>query len=948
MLTREYQIYARPYQLEAIDALWEYFANGGKGNPLVSMPTGTGKSLVPPLWMLRAFQHFPNSRMAMLTHVKELVEQNRKALERVWPTAPVGIYSAGLDRKEAFAPIVFGSIQSANRAIQQIGWRDILFIDEAQLLSPNKSSMYQQSIAELREINPNMKVIGLTATPFRMGQGKLTDPTYDSEGNTREPIFTDIVFDISGLHAFNRLIDEHYLSPLVPKPTSVVIDVSDVRELAGEFVQSDLAEAYKKQNITRRALAESWALASDRKSWIVFGAGIENCESINQAMNEMGIASCCVHSKMKNEQRDSYIEAFKAGRFRAIVSNNILCLDEETEILTDQGFVGIDDMTYDHSVACWTQKETWFAPPSLITRRDRMPGEKMVSSIGRKTNIRVTANHRMVYRTGEHLDFQIEHAENLVDRKIMVPVSGNAEPLPFHGFEEPDREKRRKAINSLAYVYRQKGLLPEEARAKAENHHLRIEKETSPKKPCDLSSMECCFIGFWIGDGTKANGRYSVTQSDVYPFIQQQMKMFADWSGLHYTETKYPKHLTLNFVSGKGGCDQARNGSILPLDPYLQKDGSPLFACLNTSQLENVLCGLWLADGNHGNGRNYKSKLTYVVGTQLKLYECLQSVLVVRGYSCSIKKLQSPEKENRNQQYRFSWRKANQQILSKTKLQFEKEWKPERVWCVTSESGMLITRRHGRVTVVGNTTGFDHPQVDCIVDLRPTTSVVLHVQKYGRGTRPYFHPSFNYEQLRHLENRKLAMQMGGKNNCIVLDFAGNTNRLGPINDPRIPKKKGKGTGEVPVKICPECGAYNHTTARFCCDNQCNYEFIFKTKIKSEASTAEIIRRVEDDVTIEIFDVSTMNGYLHRKDGKTDKVRVQYFSGIQTFNVWLGFEPNEKGFVKHKSREWWRQHSSGECPQSTEEALDRFSECRMTRQLKVNVAKQYPEIMEFLF
>lgn len=570
-LTREFQVYARPYQVEGLEALWNYFANGGTGNPLVAMPTGTGKSLLPPLFMQRAFQEYPSSRMAMLTHVKELVEQNRKALERVWPTAPVGIYSAGLSRKEAFAPIVFGSIQSANRSIKDIGWRDIIFIDEAQLLNPRRSSMYQQAIDESREINPNVKIVGLTATPFRMGQGLLTDPTYDSEGNMRPPIFTDIVFDITGLKAFNRLIDECYLAPLVPRPTSVVIDVSDVRELAGDFVQSELNAAIKKQNITKQALAESWAIASDRKSWIVFGAGIENCESIATIMNEMGISACCVHSKMKGEDRDAYIEAFKAGRFRAIVSNNIL------------------------------------------------------------------------------------------------------------------------------------------------------------------------------------------------------------------------------------------------------------------------------------------------------------------------------------------------------------------------------------------TTGFDHPQVDCIIDLRPTTSVVLHVQKYGRGTRPYFHPSFNFEQLRHFENRKLAIEMGGKHNCIVLDFAGNTNRLGPINDPRIPKKKGKGTGEVPIKICPECGAYNHTTARFCCDDACNYEFIFKTKIKSEASTAEIIRRYEEpEPEIEILDVSIMNGYLHRKEGKTDKVRVQYFCGIQSFNVWLGFEPDEKGFVKHKSREWFRQHSAGEIPQSTQEALDRFGECRQTRQLKVNMAGKYPEIIEFLF
>jgi len=63
------------------------------------------------------------------------------------------------------------------------------------------------------------------------------------------------------------------------------------------------------------------------------------------------------------------------------------------------------------------------------------------------------------------------------------------------------------------------------------------------------------------------------------------------------------------------------------------------------------------------------------------------------------------------------------------------------------------------------TTGFDFPEIDLIIMLRPTNSPVLWVQMLGRGTRP----------------------ADGKENCMVLDFAGNTPRLGPINDPMIPK-----------------------------------------------------------------------------------------------------------------------------------------------------------------
>jgi DNA repair protein RadD len=113
------------------------------------------------------------------------------------------------------------------------------------------------------------------------------------------------------------------------------------------------------------------------------------------------------------------------------------------------------------------------------------------------------------------------------------------------------------------------------------------------------------------------------------------------------------------------------------------------------------------------------------------------------------------------------------------------------------------------------TTGFDHPPIDLILMLRPTMSTGLWVQMLGRGTRPY-DPAIN-GYLPGFPTKKF--------DCCVLDYAGNTRRLGPINDPVIPKPKGKGrAGDAPVKICDACGAYNHTSARFCL--VCNNEFTF--------------------------------------------------------------------------------------------------------------------------
>ena len=81
--------------------------------------------------------------------------------------------------------------------------------------------------------------------------------------------------------------------------------------------------------------------------------------------------------------------------------------------------------------------------------------------------------------------------------------------------------------------------------------------------------------------------------------------------------------------------------------------------------------------------------------------------------------------------------------------------------------------------------------------------------------------------LEYKVHRKAAVEEGGKANCLVLDFATNTKRLGPINDPVIPRKKGEGAGDVPVKLCDHCGAFNHIKVKFCSNcilNKCSTKY----------------------------------------------------------------------------------------------------------------------------
>ena len=284
---------------------------GNKGNPVVAMPTGTGKSVVISNFIKKAFHLYPRSKMMMLTHVKELIEQNGEKMVDIWPQAPLGYYSAGLGSKCSFAsPLIFGGVQSVSPAIKKdlktnsalagfphFGHRDLLLIDECHLLSPNDDTTYQFVYNELLKVNPHLKVIGFTATPYRLKQGMITDGG----------VFTDICYDLTTIDNFNRLIAEGYLAPLIPRPTNTQIDVSNVGITAGEYNNKQLQAAVDDDETTFAGVKEMCELGSDRGCWLVFAAGVKNAEK-DRGNVELPWRSCGCGSfrQQAKEERRNY------------------------------------------------------------------------------------------------------------------------------------------------------------------------------------------------------------------------------------------------------------------------------------------------------------------------------------------------------------------------------------------------------------------------------------------------------------------------------------------------------------------------------------------------------------------------------------------------------------------------------------------------------------------
>lgn len=301
----------RWYQDEAIDSIFRYFSNNA-GNPVVALPTGTGKSLVIGGFQQRALGMYPTQRFINLTHVKELVEQNARKMVAMWPGAPVGVNSAGLKQRDVMQSIIFAGIASIAKNPQALGHRDLAIIDECHLVSPNGETMYRKVIEALRETNPFMKVVGLTATPYRLGQGMITDGG----------LFTDVCYDLTDINGFARLLAEGYLAPLYPRPTRTELDVSNVGMSNGDFAKNQLQAAVNDNQTTYKALVELCEAGWNRRAWLIFASGVEHADVIASMLNSFGIPTAAVHQGTKD--RDEVIRAYKRGELRCLVNNNVL------------------------------------------------------------------------------------------------------------------------------------------------------------------------------------------------------------------------------------------------------------------------------------------------------------------------------------------------------------------------------------------------------------------------------------------------------------------------------------------------------------------------------------------------------------------------------------------------------------------------------------------------
>lgn len=647
----------RPYQAEAVAGIESQWGCGNR-RTLLCLATGTGKTIV--MAEMARRDAVAGGRTLLLAHRGELLDQ---AADKLYSYAGIrcGV-EKGAERCEDPWPVVVGSVQSMCRDARLARYApdafSLVMVDEAH---HSASGSYRAVLEHF----PNAKVLGVTATPDRSDRKGLAE------------VFDSIAYE----YGMASAVRDGYLVPIRALQMPVEIDLTGVRSQAGDWSAADLGSRLDPM-LREIARAMVGAGCRGRKS-VAFLPLCATSERFARILEEEGLSAA--HVDGNSPDRAQVLADFDAGRYdvlcnamlltegwdcpsvdcvvplRATKSRALYCLDEETEVLTRDGWkkdvgVGEDVLAFDMATG-----RTEFTPTLAKVRRPLGPDEFFCSLKGQSSDIRVTDRHRMIYDNKRRTGWKIKEAQELADLRsgAYLPVSGHGD---FPGVP--------------------------------------------------LTDDELTFIGWVMTDGSinKANNAITITQGEHHADYCEEITTCIEACGFKYTKTKARRNGghwnehgdLLRWTISKGnprGRDKDKTGWGR-LEPWLSKDLSPALFDMTERQFAVMLEAVYHGDGNKSN------RLSYHIGKGNKTFiERLQAMGVQRGYRASV----SIEKAGGS-------RKRDLYMLHIKKREFVKvgdatgkhaRWikephSNESCWCVETKLGTVVTRRNGKVAIVGN------------------------------------------------------------------------------------------------------------------------------------------------------------------------------------------------------------------------------------------------------
>lgn len=742
----------RDYQQESSDAAVSFFQTKNDRNGLLIVPTGGGKSLI-----LADIAFRLGGPLLVLQPSREILAQNFAKLKS-YGVDDCSVYSTSLNSKK-ISRITFATIGSIMAHIDDFDHFKYIIVDEAHCVNASQGQ-YKQFFDKVKR-----KILGLTATPYRLTsalqyldrEGKQHFRPKDDEDSkkfderiasreltmetrcvlkfltrTRPRVFHDVVYqvDISTLLSRGYLADVDYFDLSVVdqsklRRNSTGMDFDD-KSLFNEFKQTNFGDYLL--SIVQRLLHPKDG--KPRRGILVFTKYLEECDALVKRLPSCSLVSGSTPKK----ERDEILENFKLGCIDVLVNVNCLttgfdypeldtvviarptmslalyyqiCIDRDTEILTKRGWTSCNQMQDDDIVAAYHEgKIVWCAIQS-ITRRKVYDGEVLVSSENPHISLCVTGEHDLLVRAkGSACPYKKQKAIDVATKRkdlFEIPVSGVED------------------VNG-----------------------------------CELTDDEVRFIGWVISDGSvsKSNHSVHIVQSLVNPENIAEIERVLNSCKLKYSKilakrkgnaSKYADTYHFCIAYGLPRSREDRGNGLTGWQKYEKyivgcKKWSTALENLNCHQFDIFIETLDKADGSHTKAIDYtKHTKTICCGIYEEYCDKLQSLAVRRGWRAS---KSISVKGRKNPLFLLRLLKVGKATIAgmncdlksnRTRLKISQPKEGQEVWCIKNEIGTIITRRHGRVVIMGN----------C-----------------GRGIRP--HPS--------------------KKSLWLVDLCGNIKRFGKVED----------------------------------------------------------------------------------------------------------------------------------------------------------------------
>lgn len=305
------KIELRDYQKEASIAVMSQLEN--QESSLVSLATGTGKSLLIADIISKFKEKDKYARIIMSVNNANLVKQNCKELREINPSLDIGLYTTSSNKEPLKHDIIFATIQGLNNLdINEIGYISLIIADECHFISDKDTGMWRKLIKNCKILNPNVKLFGASATIFRNGTGLITQGEF--------ALFKDVCY----IYTLADGIRDGYLCPLISKITKNEPDLSSVRMKGFDYNEVDLDILMSNEDRVKKALDEVEILAKDRKAFLYFCSGVNHANMVQKELNRRGKISEIIVAKTNYDKRDIFYDKFKKSELCHLVSVNAL------------------------------------------------------------------------------------------------------------------------------------------------------------------------------------------------------------------------------------------------------------------------------------------------------------------------------------------------------------------------------------------------------------------------------------------------------------------------------------------------------------------------------------------------------------------------------------------------------------------------------------------------